>query len=122
MRSARIEATASAPASKQRGATIASIPPSAMSCIAPGGAAWGVVCVCAFSPVAVPPIAPAWTIDPASLCAPSTAVARSIAPVAQQLSSSLYFTDPDGTPFAITSNAYEALASKLTEQAARDER
>ena len=32
------------------------------------------------------------------------------------------FTDPDGNPFEITSYDYAALASKLTEQVARDER
>jgi catechol-2,3-dioxygenase len=52
----------------------------------------------------------------------SELLARSIEPVDHQLSWSLYFTDPDGNPFEITSYDYAALASKLTEQGARDER
>ena len=39
-------------------------------------------------------------------------LARSIEPVNHQVSWSLYFTDPDGNPFEITSYDYATLASK----------
>ena len=52
----------------------------------------------------------------------SESLARSIEPVDHELSWSLYFTDPDGNPFEITSYDYAAIASKLTEQVARSER
>jgi catechol 2,3-dioxygenase-like lactoylglutathione lyase family enzyme len=51
----------------------------------------------------------------------SESLARPIDPVDHQLSWSLYFTDPDGNPFEITSYDYAALAPKLTEQVARGE-
>ncbi len=40
----------------------------------------------------------------------STVLARTIEPVNHQVSWSLYFADPDGNPFEITSNDYAALA------------
>lgn len=49
-------------------------------------------------------------------------LARSIEPVDHQMSWSLYFNDPDGNPYEITSYDYAALASKLREQVARCER
>ena len=52
----------------------------------------------------------------------SDSLARPIEPVDHQLSWSLYFSDPDGNPFEITSYDYAALASKLTEQVGRSER
>jgi catechol-2,3-dioxygenase len=52
----------------------------------------------------------------------SESLARPIDPVDHQLSWSLYFSDPDGNPFEITSYDYAALASKLTKQVGRSER
>ena len=52
----------------------------------------------------------------------SESLARPIDPVDHQLSWSLYFSDPDGNPFEITSYDYAALASKLTEHVVRSER
>lgn len=43
----------------------------------------------------------------------STVFRQPMAPVDHQLSWSLYFTDPDGNPYEITSYAYEALAVML---------
>ena len=40
-------------------------------------------------------------------------LARSIEPIDHQVSWSLYFTDPDGNPFEITSYEHAELASKL---------
>ena len=52
----------------------------------------------------------------------SESLARPIDPVDHQVSWSLYFSDPDGNPFEITSYDYAALASKLTEQVGGSER
>jgi len=52
----------------------------------------------------------------------SESLARPIDPVDHQLSWSLYFSDPDGNPFEITSYDYAALASKLSEQVGDSER
>ncbi len=45
-----------------------------------------------------------------------------IEPVDHQMAWSLYFRDPDGNPFEITSYDYAALASEFIEQVARGER